>query len=142
MNDMKNRKIVIVTHGSLASGFISSLNVIMGGIKDVNEISYVEIYGETSNNEVVETISGIIEENFDKEIIILTDIVIGSSTANSITAISSHEHKNIHVIAGVNLSFVLAILTLERGVNLENKINEIVEHNREMLVYLNENGDD
>lgn len=101
--------IILVTHGAFAMGIKSSAELILG---DQENISLVSV----TDKETVSQIQAMIEEEistFDchDPVIVLTDIIGGSTTQAAIKCISCH--KLLYLISGLNLGLLLEIITLD-----------------------------
>src|ERR1700676_4403150 len=94
----KTRRFLIATHGTLASGIKSSLDIIIGSMEHVFLLqAYVD-----ENTSVEKEIKEIINE--DDELIFFTDILGGSIT----NQVLQHSQKsNIHMISGFNLPLII-----------------------------------
>lgn len=125
-------KIIIASHGDFSIGILNSLNVIFGESLPQEVLTYSLHVGEDVNNLVNKVTSNI---NNDELTIILTDL-LGGSVDNALFPLINK--KNVHIIAGINLSLVLEIMTLTETENLEHDINTIIENSRNSLVSKNE----
>lgn len=138
---MKEINYLFVTHGSFGKGIVSSLDVIMGNMLADYKVEYIEISNEISNDEVITNIYDYLKVKENNLVFILTDVAIGSSTQNCIRAMEKFENQpdNVHLITGINLPFVLSIFMLEQNDNqsIDKQINEFIEQNKEMLIYIN-----
>ncbi len=109
--------IVIVAHGTLAQGFKSAANVIMG---EVNNIETIGLSASQNIEELEFLITQSINKIYnDKGIIVLTDLIGASPYNQSMIAISKlplEKSKNIYLIGGINMSLLLEAI--------ENQINE------------------
>jgi mannose/fructose/sorbose-specific phosphotransferase system IIA component len=132
---MKN--IILVTHGELAIGILSSLKLIYG---EVENIGTVTITASENMGEIKETIYKKIKEfNNDFPTIIITDITNGSTTQVGLSIMN--ERKNTYLISGVNLGLLLEVI-LGDFTHDENKnkelLREIVENAKETISFLND----
>ncbi|WP_294705572.1 hypothetical protein [uncultured Fusobacterium sp.] len=132
---MKN--IILVTHGELAIGILSSLKLIYG---EVENIGTVIITASENMGEIKERIYKKIKEfNNDFPTIIITDITNGSTTQVGLSIMS--ERKNIYLISGLNLGLLLEVIlgdfTQEEDKNKE-LLREIVENAKETISFLND----
>lgn len=94
-------KIVLVSHGPLASGILASAKMLVGELDNVSEIElHEEDLAETFGLRLSEEV-----DNVDEEILILTDIPGGTPCNQSLLIYS--KHANIEVISGMNLPMVL-----------------------------------
>ena len=126
-------KYIFASHGTLAKGILSSIELIIG---------------KQSN---IYTICGYIDENFDLSaeidnyfskisrddiVIVITDILGGSINNEFLSQLKCRE---FHLIAGLNLSLVLElIVSLNEGINLELQINNAIEKSKVNIKYCNQ----
>lgn len=133
---MRKKIIIVVGHGNFSTGISSALETILGN--EPEHTYCVDIDATTSNEEVKDEIKNIIEKYSNDLIVVLTDIIIGSSTQNAIEVISHLSKNDLYLITGINLSLMLSIY-LEPIENLNKfKINELLEQNKNMMVFVNE----
>lgn len=119
------RKIVLASHGYLASGMKSTVEMIAG--KQDNLLAYD---GYVDNNYNVEEFFDILVNSGD-EVIIITDL-LGGSVNNE--ALKYAKCKNIYIIAGMNVSLVLN-LVLKISNDIEKDINESIEESKNMILF-------
>lgn len=124
-------RFLLVTHSSLATGMIGSLNLIYGDtsaittycLNELTKMDEIEVFATTWLSEGKEG-----DINF-----IVTDIAIGSTTKACLPL-----YKQAHLISGVNLPLMLTLLTSQFDQNdVEQQITQCIEECRESLVYLN-----
>ena len=120
------KKIFIASHGKLASGFKSSLEVLLGSAE---KVTIFDAYLDDSN---FESILKSYLENQSKEdqILLLSDLYGGS--VNQIMARYTYE-ESVLLIAGVNLAFILEIVAQGDNHISKNDLNEIIKNSREAL---------
>lgn len=119
--------ILIASHGTLAQGVQSAVNIIVGD----NDTTIINAYVDESNFKEV------LKEYFANhdEVCVLTDLFGGSVNQEIMQYMKG---KNIHVITGVNLSLALEIiLTNKNDVLTEEKIMQIIEVARQQILYIN-----
>ena len=125
------RKFLIATHGTLARGVKSSLDLIIGSMEDV---FLIEAY--VSDNKSIEDELKIVMDNVKDgdEIVIFSDL-LGGSVTNQILQYALKE--NVHVVSGFNLPLLLDILLADTdspvAVVIENGINNA----KDQIVYVN-----
>ncbi|MGG7144238.1 PTS sugar transporter subunit IIA [Clostridium nigeriense] len=119
------RKIVLASHGYLASGMKSTVEMIAG--RQDNLLAY-DSY--VDNNYNVEEFFNILANSGD-EVIIITDL-LGGSVNNE--ALKYANFKNIYIIAGMNVSLVLN-LVLKISNDIEKDINESIEESKNMILF-------
>jgi len=125
------RKYVIATHGKMAEGIRSTLEIIVGPQENLICISG---YTEECPEPVAE-MKKIVEENPQDDIVFMTDMLGGSINNNAVTLM---EQERIHVVAGINLAAVISLVMSEPDQDTAEAVREAVESSREMMVYCNE----
>lgn len=124
---MKN--LLVVTHGALAVGFCSALDVIVGNHDNVATICI-------GMDDAVETIQKQVSDyclaRGNETIIIMSDIPGGSSTSVAYPVIADMD--NVHFISGVNLGLLLE-LSVGDYPSVE-QIEEVVENARNSLMFI------
>ncbi|MEC5319458.1 hypothetical protein VSX61_10995 [Brenneria populi subsp. brevivirga] len=127
------RKIIIATHHRLAEGMKDTIQYIL---PDAGEIIAISAY--LTNTPIEEEISSVLDGiNYQEdEVIVFTDMLGGSVNQT----FSKHlKNKNIHIVTGINLPVVTAILfELEDSFVNPDTIREAVNYSREQLVYMND----
>lgn len=116
-------KILIATHGKLASGFQSSINILTG---KGNSVEVVDAYVDDSD--YTPQIDAFIDSVTDNEqAVIFTDLYGGSVNQKVVTRLVPKGKDNIFLIANSNLAIILSILLLPEGTKLsDEKINELI----------------
>lgn len=120
----KNKKILIASHGSLAKGMLSSLNIIIGKVDNIETLcGYLD--ADFNLEHSIETIMK--AQDFDKEeLIVCTDMVGGSVNNGFIKFLGKYP---FHLVSNVNLPFLIdLILSLDsfQDNTLETKVKEDV----------------
>ena len=108
------KKILIATHGNLASGAKSTLEFLVGNIVD---ITCIDAYVDPDENLI-----DILENYFSKidaddEVIVFTDIKGGSVNQKIIQYIMK---PNIFLITGFNLPILLELAIMDKKITVEN----------------------
>ena len=125
----KTRKFLIVSHGGLARGIRSSLELIAGAMDGVYVLeAYV---GE--NKPIEEELSGLFAEE-EVEWVVFSDLLGGSVTNQVVRA---GKGKAVHIIAGFNLPLVIEVVLSDPGSPVEEILMEAIGRAREQLVYVN-----
>jgi fructoselysine and glucoselysine-specific PTS system IIA component len=127
----KTRKFLIATHGTLAAGIKSSLDIIIGAMEHVFLIqAYVD-----ENISVETELQAILKQvNDDDELIVFTDILGGSIT----NQILQHAQKsNVHIISGVNLPLVIEVMLADAETPIDELISTAIDNAKEQMVYVN-----
>lgn len=116
-------KILIATHGKLASGFQSSINILTG---KGNSVEVVDAYVDDSD--YTPQIDAFIDSVTDNEqAVIFIDLYGGSVNQKVVTRLVPKGKDNIFLIANSNLAIILSILLLPEGTKLsDEKINELI----------------
>jgi fructoselysine and glucoselysine-specific PTS system IIA component len=127
----KTRKFLIATHGTLAAGVKSSLDVIIGAMEYVFLIqAYVD-----ENTSVETEIKEILRQvNDDDELIVFTDI-LGGSITNQI--LQHAQQSNVHIISGVNLPLVIEVMLADTETPIDELISIAIDNAKEQMVYVN-----
>lgn len=120
------KKIFIASHGKLASGFKSSLEVLLGSAE---KVTIFDAYLDDSNFESI-LISYLENQSKEDQILLLSDLYGGS--VNQIMARYTYE-ESVLLIAGVNLAFILEIVAQGDNHISKNDLNEIIKNSREAL---------
>jgi fructoselysine and glucoselysine-specific PTS system IIA component len=125
------RKFLIATHGTLAAGVKSSLDIIIGSMEHVFLIqAYID-----ENTSVESEIKGILDKvNNKDELVVFTDILGGSIT----NQILQHSQKsNVHVISGFNLPLIIDIMLADTQAPIDEAIGTAIDNAKEQMVYVN-----
>lgn len=127
----KTRKFLIATHGTLAAGIKSSLDIIIGAVDNVFLLqAYID--EQTSVEAELQKVMTRFSEH--DELIVFTDILGGSIT----NQILQHALRpNVYVVSGVNLPLVIDILLSDSGTPAEEVINAAIENAKEQMVFVN-----
>jgi PTS system mannose-specific IIA component len=130
-------RFLIATHGFLADGFKSSINVLMGEeIADKIDTINAFIEGGTDNPKAeIEKYCSELKQ--DDDLIIITDLMYGSVNQ---FALPYAENKNIHIISGANFPLICEIISKltfgsEEVEDKASVINEAIEKAREQIIY-------
>lgn len=133
-------KFLIATHGFLAEGFKSSINVLMGeeissSIKTIN--AFVED-GTADPKGEIEKICDLLNDNDD--LIIFTDLMYGSVNQ---FALPYSSRNNVFVITGINFPVICELISkLTFGTDeikvTEEQLQDIINKSREQLQIVKE----
>lgn len=129
-------KILICSHGSLSSGLLNSLKIIVGNVKNIDALTFYE------NQDGVEDLKKLEEyfkSNVENNIIVMTDL-FGGSVNQEIIKLSS-KYNNIRIVTGVNFPLLLDLsFRLENGIS-DGELNSAIEEAKKqlMLVKLEQN---
>ncbi|NNJ30208.1 PTS sugar transporter subunit IIA [Lacrimispora defluvii] len=102
------KQIILVTHGDLAKGILTSVKLVMG------ETDYIE-FVSISAKETIPEITGMIKAKMkhysrDAVTVIISDIAGGSTTRAAMELMDTE--KSIYLITGLNLGLLLEIAML------------------------------
>ena len=127
----KTRKFLIATHGTLASGIRSSLDIIIGSMEHVFLLqAYVD-----ENTSVETEIKQILDQVNDyDELIVFTDI-LGGSITNQV--LQHAQRSNIHIISGFNLPLIIEIMLADTEIPIDEMIGTSIDNAKEQMVYVN-----
>jgi fructoselysine/glucoselysine PTS system EIIA component len=126
----KTRKFLIATHGALASGFRSSLELIAGmGDGVIILQAYLDESGPVE--EELERFFG--EE--ETEWVVFSDLLGGSITNQLVRAAVG---KNIHIIAGFNLPLLIEVVLSDPETPVQEILTEAIGRAKEQMVYVNQ----
>ena len=127
----KTRKFLIATHGALASGFRSSLEMIAGAGDSVH---LIQAYMDESKpvNEELTNLFG--SAGPEEEWVVFSDLLGGSITNQLVQAAAG---KNVHIVAGFNLPLLLEVVLSDPEEPIVSILEAAIDRAREQLVYVN-----
>ena len=125
------RKYIIATHGYMAYGINTTLNMLIG---EQENLTVFNAYSDECKDPVPE-FEKIIEENPDDDIVIMTDLFGGSVNNNAMQMIKS---ERVHVVTGINLAVVISIVMSDSNTSTKQVIEEAIAGAKDMLIYCNE----
>lgn len=120
------KKYLIASHGHLASGLQSSLEILTGM---GDKVSVIDAY--VDDHDYVPDIKKFIEQLNGEVGVIFTDLVGGSVNQKVMLKVVGHE--NVLVISGTNLSIVLSVI-LEADELTKEKLNGLISQSQVQLV--------
>ncbi|MEG0255025.1 PTS sugar transporter subunit IIA [Vagococcus sp.] len=125
------KKYLIATHGELASGFQSSLEILAGR---GNEITKIDAY--VTEEDYTPVITSFIDSvSKEEQGIIFTDLFGGSVNQKVVTELMLSKKDNVFVLSNVNLAVILSIMFLSEETVLDTKmIQNAIEESKVMLV--------
>ena len=128
------RKIICFSHGHLAKGMTETVKMIAG---DFDNISYYCAYAR-EDEDIEKEIDRIILENQKNELFIISDIFGGSVNNEWMKKINKGEE--IHLIAGMNLAFVIELLVLINDSKMKGAeaVQRAMASARDNFVYCNQ----
>lgn len=127
------RRFIIASHGNYAKGIVEALSLIAGTYGNVHVISaYVD--GKQSGDSIKE-VEALVENNPTDEYLIMTDLLGGSVNTELMQCISK---ENIHLVAGINLVFLLTVITASEDEEIIELIHRAIEDSKMGIAYCNE----
>ena len=128
------RKFLIVSHGALAGGIRSALELITGPAPDVVVLQAYVDENKPVEEEIAEVLAGA-----DTEWVVFTDL-LGGSVTNQVVRVAAGlvAPERIHVVAGVNLPLVIEVVMADAELPVAEVLAEAIGRAREQLVYVNE----
>jgi fructoselysine/glucoselysine PTS system EIIA component len=131
----KTRKFLIVSHGALAGGFRSALELITGASGDVFVLQAYLEENKPVEEELVRLLQGAGE---GEEWVVFTDLLGGSITNQVLRVMAELPGREaIHIVAGVNLPLVIEVVLGDVEAPVGEVIGEAVARARDQLVYVN-----
>jgi fructoselysine and glucoselysine-specific PTS system IIA component len=127
----KTRKFLIATHGTLAAGIKSSLDIIIGAMEHV---FLLQAYVDENISVETEILKILKQVNDDDELIVFTDI-LGGSITNQI--LQHGRQSNVHIISGVNLPLVIEIMLADAETPVDGMIGAAIDNAKDQMVYVN-----
>lgn len=101
------RKILLASHGRLASGLKNSIEILVGNDYPIVAIdAYLDENNHDYSEDILNFISSVNEED---ECVIFTDLY-GGSVNQKVVTICSQSKEKIYVITGMNLPILLGVL--------------------------------
>lgn len=126
----KMRHFILVTHADMAKGIAASAEFIVG--KQENLTCYCAYTEEADfKKKICDQIDAL---GKDEEIILMTDM-LGGSVNSELMELTGR--KNVHLATGINLAFLIGILTGDSAEPAETLIEETIVNAKENMVYCN-----
>ncbi len=127
------KRILLITHGDLCHGLTSAMNIINGSSDGIDTISLTE---KETIEDMMSKVSQKLKEYAEGDIIIiLTDIVIGTTTRCVFPLL---DQKNIYLVSGVNLPMLLTFYLTDLGSDVYLSIQTMVEESKQTILFVNE----
>lgn len=126
---MKERKVVIVTHGKLAEGFKSALEI----ITDAQNVEAYNCYTspDFNLNDLIEKIMKSVNKE-KEELFVFTDLLGGSVNNGFIKALKDYD---FHLITNTTLGLLIDFLLVQPDINM---LREKLKSNEFNAVYCND----
>jgi fructoselysine and glucoselysine-specific PTS system IIA component len=131
-NTEGKRKFLIATHGRLAGGVKSSLDLITGAMDNV---FLIEAYVD-ENRSIEDDIKAVVDQVGDNDELIVFSDIMGGSVTNQILQYALQ--SNVHVVSGFNLPLVIEIVLADTDTPAEEVIAEAIENAKQQMVYVNQ----
>ncbi|MDA3973909.1 PTS mannose transporter subunit IIA [Enterococcus thailandicus] len=124
------RKLILASHGKLASGIKSSLDLICGE----KEIETLDCYLSEEFN-LEKEVKKIMERYQDHQLVVVTDLFGGSVNNEFLTYI---QQDNFYLVTGMNLPFLIE-LTMQFQIteSLSSLIKETLEKTKQTILFCN-----
>jgi len=124
------RKFLIATHGNLATGVKSTLDIIIGQTENV---FLIEAYVK-ENKGIESDLAALLKKlGKNEELIIFTDLLGGSITNQ---AVRFTQGRNVHIVSGFNLALLIEVLMAETSTPAEEVIETAIQNAKEQIVYV------
>jgi len=120
--------LVIVTHGTLATGFRAALEHVVGPQKQIAAISIDP--NDDMDVRRDDILSAVEKVNSGEGVVLLTDM-FGGTPSN--LAISVIDQISAEVIAGINLPMLIKLASIRGEVGLEEAVNEAQDAGRKYI---------
>ncbi|MBP2098055.1 PTS sugar transporter subunit IIA [Enterococcus rivorum] len=125
------QKIILASHGKLASGMLSSLELICGKNE---KISALDCY-LTEEFDLSQEVMQVVEDTKNNEVVVITDL-FGGSVNNEFLAYVNL--PNFYLVAGLNLPFLIEFTTKPFYGSIEETIKLVLESSKETIQFCNE----
>lgn len=126
------RKLILASHGKLASGITSSLELICG--KQL-AIETLDCY-LTEDFDLQKEVKNIMNAYRDDEIVVVTDLFGGSVNNEFLTQIN---RPNFYLVAGMNLPFLVELsMQLQQAESLPKLIESTLETSKQTIQFCNQ----
>lgn len=116
----KEKKIIIATHGELAKGFVSALNIIVGNTEKIETICGY-LTADFNLSEEIEKIMKTIDFQ-TTDVIVCTDLMGGSVNNEFVKYLGQYP---FHLITNINLAFLVDLLLTANQVTAEQLIEKV-----------------
>ena len=127
------RRFLIVSHGELAGGMRSALELITGA---QSEVVVLQAYVE-ENKPVEEQLAGLLGDG--EEWVVFTDLLGGSITNQVLrTAAELGVMDSVHIVAGMNLPLVIEVIMSDPEMPVKEVLAEAIGMARDQLIYVNQ----
>lgn len=122
-------KIIVSGHGEFATSIEKTLEYIIGKQENVE---YINFNNGMGTKDLEERFIQCIPQAHNEGVIFLTDLAGGTPFSTAVTL--SQNIDGIYVLGGINLPTILAALEYRDEGNLEDVVDDIINHGKESLV--------
>ncbi|MGX7014476.1 PTS sugar transporter subunit IIA [Vagococcus silagei] len=124
-------KVILASHGQLASGLKSSIEIILGQQEHLYALDmYID---EETLEEKVQSI--LARTDKDEKVTVLTDVFGGSVNQKMIKLFDLNK---VNILTGMNLPMLLELLTANLDELDSTKINRIIASTKDQVIYVND----
>jgi len=127
----KTRKFLIATHGRLASGVKSSLDLIIGA---TDNLFLIEAYID-ENRTVDAEIKAVIDQLCETEELVIFSDILGGSVTNQL--LQQALKPGIYIVSGFNLPLVMEIMLADTDTPVDEVIEQAIESAAKQMVFVN-----
>jgi len=131
MQSSKTRKFLIATHGTLATGLKSSLNLIVGA---VDNLFLIEAYVD-ENKALEDEINEVLNQVGDQDELLIFSDILGGSVTNQLLQFALR--PNVYIVSGFNLPLVIELVLGDTDTPLDELIEESIANAKQQMVFVN-----
>ncbi len=123
------KKIIIVSHGTIAKGIYEAATMIYGELKEVEYLCLEKDMGiDTFKEKLEKTIEEVMEY---KQIIVIADLKGGSPYTTTVSLLSDKGLlEKSKIISGLNLPMILSLLFMEGEIS-EDNLQEVINQSKD-----------
>jgi fructoselysine and glucoselysine-specific PTS system IIA component len=125
------RKFIIASHGALAAGIKSSLDIIIGAMENV---FLIQAYVDESSS-IEDELKAILEQVGDEDDLVIFSDILGGSVTNQM--LQHALRPNVYIVSGFNLPLVIEIMMADTDRPLPEIIEESITNAKEQMVFVN-----
>lgn len=132
------KKIIVASHGQMASGILSSLKIIYG---ESDQVEALDCYVE-KDFDLSQKIAALMNKYANYELIVITDIFGGSVNNEFLSYI---ENKNLYLISGLNLPLLIELISefrMHSEFNVSKIIRQSIENTKKLIKFCNDEVDE
>jgi mannose/fructose-specific phosphotransferase system component IIA len=119
---------IVVTHGRLGTELVATAKKIIGDFSGVYAVSNEDKTPQMLTDEIEAVLEN---ASPDDAFILLVDFLYGS--CGHATMAVERRHRNVSIVAGVNLPIVLAFINKRNEVNFERLSSELASRGRDSI---------